>query len=257
MPLGATRLDEAILQRRLWTPALLPARLSFWFDAQDRPSIVNSAGNLQTWKDKAKTAGDVTNSTPAAGLVFAENKFNGFSMLNVSTQQQMQWAAALGVSDVTYYAFLQVTANALDHPVLTCGTSNGGIFWGCGSGNTWLVNKYATSTFVSTPMAGTDFYVMSSRTNQPTNTHVLRKNGVQTSATPAAVSLTGGTQYLFNDPGGSDWYLGLCGEILGFNGKHTDREMALVEGYLAWKWRVQHKLAGSHPYARRPPLIGT
>jgi hypothetical protein len=46
---------------------------------------------------------------------------------------------------------------------------------------------------------------------------------------------------------------GSVGEMIHYNGALTTAQRQLVEGYLAWKWRLVQNLPATHPYKLFPP----
>jgi hypothetical protein len=73
----------------------------------------------------------------------------------------------------------------------------------------------------------------------------------------ACSSLNATTVRIGNDRAASDsGFTGRIAEILMIPRSCSVYELSLLEGYLAWKWGLQHRLIATHPYRNRPPLIG-
>ena len=63
MPRGVSRIDEAMIQRRLWTPAQI--RTGLWYDCNDLAAIATGASGVQTLADKSGNGRNATQGTPA------------------------------------------------------------------------------------------------------------------------------------------------------------------------------------------------
>lgn len=66
----------------------------------------------------------------------------------------------------------------------------------------------------------------------------------------------GATAYVGNRAAGDRTLQGGINELICCGGPLATWERDAYEGYLAWKWDYQRLLVPTHPYAKRPPLIG-
>ena len=75
MPRGVSPVDEAQLQRRLWTPfvALRPA---LWLDAADISTITIATGVSQ-WRDKSGNSRQAEQNTPTLQPAYVASAING------------------------------------------------------------------------------------------------------------------------------------------------------------------------------------
>src|SRR5688500_5791938 len=73
MPRGVDSTDEARLQGRLWTPAVL--RPHAWYDAQD-VSTISTATGVSEWRDKSGNGRHVTQATGTAQPAYNQGRIN-------------------------------------------------------------------------------------------------------------------------------------------------------------------------------------
>jgi hypothetical protein len=83
----------------------------------------------------------------------------------------------------------------------------------------------------------------------------LRTTGtISTSATSSVAPYRLGSR--FTSPFAANWFNGNLAALVHFNGVWTAEEVALLQGYFAWRGGFRNLLAASHPFRNRPPLIG-
>jgi len=78
MPRGVSLLDEARLQQRLWTPALL--RPALWMDAADQSTITTATG-ISEWRDKSGNGRHFTQSVAARQPGYNTTGINGLGTI--------------------------------------------------------------------------------------------------------------------------------------------------------------------------------
>jgi hypothetical protein len=69
MPRGTSPLDEAQIQRRLWTPALFGGRLLGWYDASVSASFTLSGSAVTEWRDQSGNGNHLQSSGVNAPLL--------------------------------------------------------------------------------------------------------------------------------------------------------------------------------------------
>ena len=103
--------------------------------------------------------------------------------------------------------------------------------------------------------------------NSSTYTTTLSKGGAAQSATvlpmPATVCVASGNATFDIRIGGPQLatvkdrvWQGAFRHFVGVNVVLTAREIAIIEGVIAWSDGTQHRLTDSHPFRLRPPLVG-
>ena len=276
MPRGVSRLDEAQLQGRLWTPALLPS-LALWLDASDLSTISIATGVSQL-RDKSGNERHFGQGTAASQLQYRQAGFNGRPCLeNVSGDTLTIGSSGLGrdVEAITcaivgsHPAGITIAANATEISIAV-GTSGQARF--SMSANPNSTNKYGHasrrldtdgSTFLSSstdslPNRGNPWIRVAQRVySSGVGNHWT--NGIQD-----MTALAGGTlgntsntnsslgSIFTSTPNGTK-----LSEIVLTHSKITQQEREALEGYLAWHWWGDvNTLPATHRFRNRPPLIG-
>jgi hypothetical protein len=288
MPRGTSPLDEARLQGRLWSPALL--RTALWLDAADLSTISTATGVSQL-RDKSGNARNFSQGTGGTQPTLTPNGLNGRNVLSCNGSQ---WLTS--VSAAATWNFLHNSNGSSVFAVWKAGNSGdpNAIYGLMGSNAAGSVN--------------TGFYLLyddrvSSSRNDVALSQVSRgvvgqaalnnptASGVHPGGTPVLISHIGdpnnGTaanrSFLrvnrsltqanvdVNAPVATDasfaLQIGACGNniaplvgyiaeivVLASVASTTVRQQ--IEGYLAWKWGLRSALIAGHPFANRPPLIG-
>ena len=275
MPRGVSRLDEALLQGRLWTPALLGPAL--WLTANDL-STISIATNVSQWRDKSGFDRHFGTGNANIQPVYRATGFNGRPCLeNVSGDSLSIGASGLGrnVGCIT-------CAIVGSHPVSVAIANNAtelAISVGTGalprfsmSPNPNATSKYGffgrrldadavanfSSSTDSLPNRGNPWIRIGERVySDGVGNHWT--NGIQDMA--ALAGGTSGNTSDTNSTGGSIFTSTPNGtkiaEILLFHFQLTPGQRPPLEGYLAWEWWGDGApLPALHPFKNRPPLIG-
>jgi hypothetical protein len=288
MPRGLNPYDEAVVQRRLWTPAII--RSALWLDANDL-STISVATGISEWRDKSGNGRHVSQATGGTQPTFTRNGLNGLPVLSFNGSQYLTSPAAVStwnflhntngssvfavwkagnVSDPnTFYALLGTNGAASANIGYSLGyedrvtalrnnTGVASVSRGV-SGQSAVINITADEAHpantpviisqVADPNNGTAANRSFLRINQ-----TLTQNNANTFApvaTNASFALQIGASGNNRDP-----MVGYIAEIVVFSSILNDRVRQQVEGYLAWKWGLRTSLVASHPFANRPPLIG-
>ena len=274
MPRGVSRLDEALLQGRLWSPALLPS-LALWLDAGDL-STISIATGVSQWRDKsgynrhfAQTNVNVRPSYRQAGL-------NGRPCLeNVSLDNMTIGSSGLGrnvecitCAIVGSHPVAVFTSNASELSI-TSGTSGARFFM---SPNPNAANVYG---FASKRLDAESVANFSSSTDALANRgnpwirigQIVYSNAVGyhwTNGVQDMIALAGGTSGNTSDTnsvGGSIFSSTPNGtklsEIVLTHSELNRKEREALDGYLAWHWWGDvNPLPALHRFKNRPPLIG-
>jgi hypothetical protein len=268
MPRGVSLVDEATLQRRLWTPAL--ARPAVWLDAADLSTITIATG-VSEWRDKSGNGAHATQATAANQPAYSQTGFFGLpgitfdgsnDQLNISTTRMQNTTHGV------YWVFIRRGAGSTGDTykpsvgILTGGADRGALHYIKNSNNLGASYPYygGPSLFAydlggGTVYNNTDAQVMAFQ-NNVTGWGVWRNGALE------------GTTNGISAPDTTNLGFSLASQIAPFRISNiTITEFILIEasgtqlrlvieGYLAWKWRFVANLLASHPFKNRPPLIG-
>jgi hypothetical protein len=288
MPRGINIVDEAILQNRLWSPAIL--RTALWLDANDL-STISVATGISEWRDKSGNGRHVSQATGGTQPTFTRNGLNGLPVLSFNGSQYLTSPAS-----VSTWNFLHNTNGSTVIAVWKAGNvsdpnafyallgTNGGL-----SANTgyYIIYDDRVSSLrnnvavvqISRGISGQAAVSYATADNvHPANTPVIishvadPNNGTAANRSFLRInqSLTQGntaTNVPVSTNASFALQIGACGnnqipmvgyiaEIVVFNSIVNDRVRQQVEGYLAHKWGLGTSLVASHPFLNRPPLIG-
>jgi len=94
MPRGVNIVDEAKLQNRLWTPAII--RPALWLDANDL-STISVATGISEWRDKSGNGRHVSQATGGTQPTFTPNGLNGLPVLSFNGSQYLTSISATSV----------------------------------------------------------------------------------------------------------------------------------------------------------------
>jgi hypothetical protein len=270
MPRGVSRLDEARLQGRLWTPRVLNPQ--FWLDAKDLSTITIATG-VSEWRDKSGFDRHVSQANSSLQPAYQPQgfRFSPAIFFNGTTTHLFRTSAFMAsLGAISVFAAMQpgttmaATLNfAMAEGLTTNGDpiygplvnfSGGGFrdqgFYTRGAGGTFNLNLFA-SGYTNTPR-------IVSFIDNGTNSVFGCIDGV--AGTPQSYTRT--TSFAMDRfcLGGllrSSFALPMqvaFSEIVIVQGAVPQNIRFLVEGYLAWSCGGQ--LAANHPYVNRPPLIG-
>jgi hypothetical protein len=260
MPRGTSPLDEAQLQRRLWTPAL--AGTAVWFDADDLSTISAESGVVSQWRDKSGFGRHVSQATPGRLPAYTVGGLNGLNVLTFDGVNDSLANAAYSFPTV-YSIYAVGRSSATSYSRLLNVSSSRDIFGFIGTGDAG--SRYAT--FFGNGAVWND--ILSNTPNQSiasTSILGLVKNNafdgaipyingtsqnVKNGATATATGFIMGTA-----PNGSQSWNGIVAEFIIIPALSNNPQRQQIEGYLAWKWGLVAKLPATHPFKNRPPMIG-
>jgi hypothetical protein len=288
MPRGVSPLDEALLQGRLWTPALL--RTALWLDAADL-STISTATGVSELRDKSGNGRNVTQGTGGTQPTLTPNGLNGRNVLSFNGSQYLTSPAAASTWNFLHNTngssiFAVWKAGNISDPNTVYGlmgnNARSSSFIGQNilyddrvsvSRNDNLVLQVSRGVSGQTAIAQTtaigthpaNVPVIISHISDPNNgtaakrsfvriNKTLIQNNVDTNA-PTASNATYALQVgaVGNN---SSPLVGYIAEIVVLATIASDKVRQEIEGYLAWKWGLRGALIAGHPFANRPPLIG-
>jgi hypothetical protein len=258
VPRGTGLYDTAALQRRLWVPTELSPTM--WFMADKG---VNLPG---TWRNFG-TLSDATITGTAA--VWAPNGIvNGTSRykpcININSAAATTVGTVTGLPTSTFSGLLNTTVPTVQLAV-GAATHNAvfeaafpaiGVHLWNWANQTLTTNVTRVSWYNGTLLAAAP----GGTTGATSGAGCVAFAGAQIAAGGGSlgrlISTSGGNSGLFNTAGGTRAGRIAWNEFISIDRQLNTVEQQKLEGYLAWKWGFQSKLAASHPYASRPPEIG-
>ena len=268
MPRGVSLLDEARLQRRLWSAALLGAPRSTFFMEAALPQCITleSGGKVSSIQDAFGRAGSFVQATDARRPTFTPGVASDPHSLKFSrTDQNNLDSSDVAFSGANQSVFVVLRSanpslngedvydtgadNALSRRRLSISNTTGRLTAvRDGSGGTMI--SPITSIFgwqaVAVVYNGSSSFIA---------VNGLRTTGtISTSATSSVAPYRLGSR--FASPSAANWFNGNLAALVHFNGVWTADEVALLQGYFAWRGGFKDLLTASHPYRNRPPLIG-
>jgi hypothetical protein len=276
MPRGVSISDTAIIQRRLWTPAvLLP---SLWLDASDLSTISTVSGAVSEWRDKSNNGRHAATAVRQPNYTFnVYNGLNGISFTRLSGHKldtpNFSIAPNRQFCSFAVISGAGLTGAAGTFPRIWVTKGNGDLSAG---GTTYQEGYLGQGSPSSTALfiAGGSGTISPQVTGLSATLPVLLSGRFGTAgiaANTSSISANGGTIVALGGQTGALSTTGIrIGSDVGTNSGSTFNswmgeiilttnisfaESQLVEGYLAWKWGIQTLLASNHPYINRPPLI--
>ena len=265
------RYDEARLQGRLWTPALL--RPALWLDASDISTITVSSG-VSEWRDKGGNGRHFTQSTPANQPAYRRDGINGLGSISFDgTAKALQrtpeaWAFQYPITSFIVFRATAFTNlyNSLFEFFTSAAPSTAG--WSDlikSNGRSAVYSANTVSTQPNYDGTGVATYE-TNRTYIFTGIHQNNSLvGLQNGKTDGS---NAGSYTLRTNLGTSPLYIGSSplfsrytnwqiGEVIITNNVALSASDRLkIEGYLAWKWGNATDIVTSSPFLNRPPLIG-
>lgn len=253
---GTSRYDEAQFQKRLWTPANEPLRVTRWFDAGDVTTLtLDSSNRCSQWNDKSQAGANATQATTSAMPTQTYTSvFAPFPALNFSAAslQQMDYTV-MSVGDMTLVCLVQRNTFTTNHRTIVSGQSATSFQARLNTSHQLELLSAGVSSLLTSGTVPVGAALLAGQTN--TTGKVGRVNGTETTAA-TAVTFTNGTGRIGANYGVGEEFDGAMAELVMFQGVLSRAQIHRVEGYLAWKWGVQRLLLRGHPFALRPPLIG-
>lgn len=267
--------------QKLWQPSELTS-LVLWLDAEDTSTLVFNGSTVSQWNDKSGNGNHVSNATASTQPTYLATGYNGKPTLrftntnqeylfkdgvvNFSAQNDLTIAAVFELLQTTYrwdmIAGWRNVANSSTSP------ANG----------VPILQAMSMSPEIgyhNTDKVDTRIKVdVTTRLGKKIAT-IGRSGGVNGNGGSATVTCTGfsqatyqtdATQTWANDNAtgfqiggrqqtGTDYGNKYISEVIGLNAKLSDSDRQKLEGYMAWKWKLEANLPAGHPYKLFPPTV--
>lgn len=233
-----------------WSP--LQYAPSLWLDASDSATItVEHIDRVTEWLDKS---GNARHATAASGSTLRPKRvlaaINGRDVVSFADGTILPWMQLATVIDITTnmtlaFVFTRPLSSMPSCPIASAASNSiFSMFWYTDNLiYSALGGSMATHGSASTS-TGTFLYSM---TRDSSNVTVRRNGGAGNSQT--APTVTGGLK-LIGSTGAGLGHRGVIAEIVVCT---ATRDVAKLEGYLAWKWGLVASLPGDHAYKYAPP----
>ena len=278
MPCGTSPLDEARLQGRLWSPALL--RPAIWLDASDISTISIVGTGVSEWRDKSGNNKNYAQSNSSLRPTYeytvpdANARFPGVPQLgvrfknNISTQwmdntsfaytgNQMQMFSVHRNSSTEGAArYSRVFSFSLNSSASDNANTDGLIVSYGITTNSVSVFRAGASIANSSANVNNLWIIANGRRSAGTG-RIATNGGAYVTGTTSTANQNIGYSRIGNDNAAGDSGMNgwICENLL-YTTELSDAQCQIVEGYLAWKWGIVALLPATHPYRNRPPLIG-
>jgi hypothetical protein len=267
MPRGVSPVDEARLQGRLWTPALvLPA---VWLDAADLSTITIETG-VSEWRDKSGNGSHATQATAANQPVYSQTGFFGLPGITfdgLNDQLDISTTRMQNTTHGVFWVFIRRGAGTGDAykpsvGVLTSGTDRGTLHYVKNGNNLGASYPYfgGPSIFSYDLSSGTAYnnttaQAMAFQSNV-TGWGVWRNGSLEGTTNGIAAPNTTNTGFILASQNTPNRKSNITMTEFILLETTDNRRRQTVEGYLAHKWGLTANLPAAHPFKNRPPLIG-
>jgi hypothetical protein len=259
----------------LWRPFELGSNLALWLDAEDTNTITLNGSTVSQWNDKSGNGRNVAQATagsqPTYSIFSASAKaalsFDGGDWLeNLAPGTLLRAAPGATLATVANY-----TNNAAGRCAVGISTPTAGQNRATLSANLAGTAGYLTggrrldsdtfglagsatftaaATLIQTGVldyANSDAFSYVNGSLNASNTS-FQTNGNTSDTNPGAL-------YVGISGTGTNFMLGLVGEVIVTSTALDAANRERVEGYLAWKWALEGNLPAGHTYKNIPPTV--
>lgn len=234
-----------------WSPLQISG-CALWLDAGDSSTLTLSGSSVTQWRDKSGS--NYSASPTTASFTSSNTVLIGSSGLTFSNFTWRTKFTSFFVSKGGIYTIIDTrpTTNGIIY-VFTANYSLEVVYSPAGGTIEMKDTLLAQGTSVVDPNV---FSLLTTGYNNGTTVTPYAVNG-----SPRASVATNGTSasdayltknLIFNNMANTE-----IAESLIYNTNLTNSQYQQIEGYLAWKWKLQGLLPPSHPYKSGPPFVPT
>lgn len=242
-----------------WTPANISSGLVHWYDAQYPESLTITSGAISQWNNRASNSYHLTQANSGFRPVITETGINGLGAVRYDGTDDTMVNTDVSVVPKTAYAVARTDSVNGWRRILSMGSTSYDqvAFVGLGTQN----NPYFTTLFgpgtvwndlnANTPLQTFSGAAIVGFTNDGTTatpyyngTAQNTKTGTTTTATFLAVGGIAG-----------QFWQGDIGELLICSSALDTATRQKLEGYLAWRWKLEGSLPSGHPYKTTIPTV--
>ncbi len=247
-----------VLQHKIFnfffTPTQISNTLALWLDAADTGTLVGTT-QVTSWRNKGTLGGTAANFT---GSCTSGNTQNGLNFVRCPAGTEMRITLALNTQARSWFAVSRVntTLSSGVYAGIINQTSGGQdsivIGYVDATNNSIAIGPSGISINVAANVTASTFYsvFMTSIINSTsTGSNVLTVNGTSQTLTASQAAGSYSTSSLAYRIGTDVYNTSVdVMEVLFYYGDLTATQREQVEGYLAWKWRLNSSLPANHPY---------
>ena len=234
----------------VFLPTTIPG-CQLWLDAADRATQVLSGANITQWNDKSGRNNNFTTTsgtiTVGADGIYPNVVIFPNSMTYMTSASSVTFTTSSSVFIVA--KITNVVGGAAAQMLFTGININGGDYSirynssGLFGGGTSTTDIGTSSTYFTTGNPGVTGSLATYQSYHIVDT----------------VFSAGGTSQftLSSSFSGNRYWFGTVGEVLVYTSAITSAQRQQLEGYLAWKWRLQANLPSNHPYKNTSAVFVT
>lgn len=257
---------------RYFNPIDIPECL-FWWDAADGSTITRSGTQVTSWRNKGSWNGSAVSRV---GVVTSGTAtFNGLNIVQFPVGTELGFTVAIPNQARAWFAVFRQTSqvtvsgpNFRQYFAIINQTQGSGQDSAFGPG---VPTTQGTTTYLMAEGPSGNPNGVSTGNTVPDGYNVMKQYAWINSAVSTASNFNNvdGTSYTLTTNNiatayrtdsvtytiNTNWYNNSCdlAEILFYNSEISTSQRQQIEGYLAWKWRIQSSLVSGHPYTRLPP----
>lgn len=249
---------------KLWRPSNIGSSLALWLDAEDSASITLNGSAVSQWNDKSGNGRNATQATAASQPAYSASGLNNKPAVSFDGINDVLLHDAISLK--TIYAVAKTTATTTFKSIAgaqaTVGTGPEGAYYLQG-GNPARTSRFLIKTQNGVYSSDGDIFdsgvpfslggVIDSGNNI-----TVYLNGKAGPPSAASGTMGIGQSYVgaaFFSGAITDFWLGEIAEVIVSNNSLTTSERQRIEGYLAWKWKLQANLPSTHPFKNLPPTV--
>jgi len=244
----------------LWSPANLGSTLKAWYDGNYPESITITSGQISQWNDRSGNALHLTQVTASQRPGYVENGINGLSAVAFGGVDDYMEKTGISIIPRTIYAVAKWSGGSstgyarvvhLGNPannIAFVGKGNGSNDFATFFGNGAAWNDTASNTPSQSVANNSILGVINSGA-----TAIPYFNGTAQNS-KVGTSTDGTLLYVGSGSSVTQFWEGNIGEILICNTALSTTDRQKLEGYLAWKWKLEGNLPATHPYRYVQPL---
>ena len=231
----------------LWDPSVLAT--SYWWDASDAGTIVESANDVASWTDKNQ--GAVLSQANAVNQpVTNVQTINGLNVIDFQGDDYLP-GPILALTEFTKLVVFSFTSSGQNNTV-THASGTGDAFW---ENNTGFINVFHNGNVLTSTTAMTPGQTFLGGTTKATNGDTELFVYGNSEGTVNAPLGTGSLPFQIGSYNTGFFLNGKIAEVILLPSVISLSDRQKAEGYLAHKWGFTANLDAGHPYKSIPPTV--
>lgn len=225
-----------------------------------RPDELTTAGVLASWLDKSGQANNATQATEGSKPTVVLNSLNGHSIVNFDGATDYMDTASINLNASTVFMVIRPKASSVGKTIL--GATSPGPEWKLGTNLIPSIDLSGVGILISgtTSLVADQWTLLTFKKTGVINTNAIYINGTADTMTSNAAGTIGaythrigGTHNNPTVPSSDSIYDGGIAELFVTNTALSDSDRQIIEGNLAWKYRLEANLPVTHPYKTFDP----